>query len=262
MSKVDDYGRFHNNPALILAACYPLQLDRISVTDVAGWLKEFTAWLVTFYEVNGRKYLQINRLGQRTRGRSKYPEPSNGDDKTHIKKPARTTDGGSRTTDGGSRTTDGWSRTSDGGSRTSDGGSRTTAVARAFGDGDGDGDGRTSGSTETAAAPRRETEAKTAAAAKSHESNGHKTFAWPLAAAAVQERFPRTEDALVLRLAHLAKTTLQAVGTDPRRVTDQVLADAIQAATTPKQRSAKLYETTLPIVISNWAKPKKGKPHA
>jgi hypothetical protein len=254
MSKVDDYGRFHNNPALILAACYPLQLDRISVTDVAGWLKEFNDWLVTFYSVNGRKYLQLNRLGQRTRGKSKYPEPGDGDAQTHIRKRSRTTDGGSRTTDGGSRTTDG-------GSRTTDGGSRTTAVARAFGDGDGDGDGRTFGSTETAATPRRETETETAAAALSHGSNGHK-FAWPLAAAAVQDRFPRTESAFVSQLADLAKTTLSSVGTDPSRLTDQVLADAIHTATSPTQRSAKLYETTLPVVIQNWAKPKKGKSNA
>ena len=89
MSKVDDFGRFHGHPQLILAACYPLQLDRITAADVSAWLAECSrdartmtaecsqdadiAPLITVYEVGNKKFLQINNFGQRTRTESKFP---------------------------------------------------------------------------------------------------------------------------------------------------------------------------------------------
>ncbi len=85
MSKVDDYGRFHGNPVLILAACYPLQLDRISRTSVSAWLAECCqtpasggqmAAPCVHYVVDGKEYIQINNFNQRTRTKSKFPAPS------------------------------------------------------------------------------------------------------------------------------------------------------------------------------------------
>lgn len=78
MSKADDYGRFHGHPALILAACYPLQLDLISQSNVSEWLAECAhddRELVIVYEVSGKTYLQISNFGQRTRTDSKFPAP-------------------------------------------------------------------------------------------------------------------------------------------------------------------------------------------
>src|SRR4051812_6230057 len=85
MSKADDYGRFHGNLELIRAACYPLQLDRITAADVRVWLTECGSAptdscdrmpLVTEYEVDGRRYVQINDFNQRVRGDSKFPPPT------------------------------------------------------------------------------------------------------------------------------------------------------------------------------------------
>ncbi len=78
MSKVDDYGRFHGHPALVLAACYPLQLDRISQAKILEWMAECADGhiaLILLYEVAGKKYLQINNFGQRERTDSKFPAP-------------------------------------------------------------------------------------------------------------------------------------------------------------------------------------------
>lgn len=95
MSKVDDYGRFHGNPALILAACFPLQLDRVSQANVSEWLAECAQMsasgeqaipLMDLYEYEGKKYIQINNFGQRTRTDSKFPPPSVRDVLTNARK--------------------------------------------------------------------------------------------------------------------------------------------------------------------------------
>ncbi len=76
MSKVDDYGRFHGHPALILAACYPLQLDRITQANITAWVDECEKNdLITRYESGGKRYVSINNFGQRERTDSKFPAP-------------------------------------------------------------------------------------------------------------------------------------------------------------------------------------------
>lgn len=81
MSVVDDYGRIEDNPKLLLVKCFPLQIDRISPTQVSAWLtacglgSDTCRPLITRYQVNGKNYLQINNFGQRTRF-EKYPAPS------------------------------------------------------------------------------------------------------------------------------------------------------------------------------------------
>jgi hypothetical protein len=82
MSKVDDFGRFHGHPSIILAACYPLQLDRISAQNVRDWLAECAQAaskelgpLIRVYESNGKQFIEISNFGQRTRTDSKFPAP-------------------------------------------------------------------------------------------------------------------------------------------------------------------------------------------
>lgn len=79
MSKVDDFGRFHGNLSIIRAACYPLQLDRVADTDISAWLDECASdeALVTVYQVDGKRYIQINNFGQRLRNNcaGKFPAP-------------------------------------------------------------------------------------------------------------------------------------------------------------------------------------------
>lgn len=75
MSVVDDYGRYFAHQSLLRAACYPLQLDRVSECDVSGYLREcVTANLIRLYG-NGKYVLLIN-FNQQTRSKSKFPEPT------------------------------------------------------------------------------------------------------------------------------------------------------------------------------------------
>lgn len=85
MSVVDDYGRYEAHPAVLLPACYPRQVDKVTVAMVAKWLTECAQAisteeddpkpLITLYSVRGKKYLQLNKFGQRTRTDSKCPPP-------------------------------------------------------------------------------------------------------------------------------------------------------------------------------------------
>ena len=76
-SVVDDYGRFHANPSLLRAACYPLQLDKVGNQDVAKWLTACVrAGLVRAYTVEGKQYLEVVKFGQHVRAKeSKFPHP-------------------------------------------------------------------------------------------------------------------------------------------------------------------------------------------
>lgn len=75
MSVVDDYGRYHGNPSLLRAACYPLQLDKVGNQDIAKWLtKCVRAGLVRAYTVEGKEYIEVVKFGQQVRAKkSKYP---------------------------------------------------------------------------------------------------------------------------------------------------------------------------------------------
>lgn len=80
MSVVDDYGRFYAHHSLIRAACYPLQLDKVSDSDVGKWLTAcVNAALVRVYPAqDGKRYLEIEDFGQRIQSKSKFPEPNSG----------------------------------------------------------------------------------------------------------------------------------------------------------------------------------------
>lgn len=85
---VDDYGRYEASAKLLISACYPVAFDRVTVQDVEALVRECSLvrandgkreQLLAVYEIEGRRYLQINNFGQRTRTPSKYPEPPSAD---------------------------------------------------------------------------------------------------------------------------------------------------------------------------------------
>lgn len=78
-SVLDDYGRFDGRSQMLLAALYPLKLDRVSVPDVVKWIDECReAGLVRMYTVAGRPYVEDLKWDQRMRSsKSKWPSPSN-----------------------------------------------------------------------------------------------------------------------------------------------------------------------------------------
>lgn len=85
MSVADDYGRFYASPAAIRGACWPTHPSPPSEADINIWLMECAqvadkcpqigSNLLTLYEVNGCKYLELVDFNQRTRSPSKFPEP-------------------------------------------------------------------------------------------------------------------------------------------------------------------------------------------
>ncbi len=77
LSVVDDFGRFHGNPSLLRAACYPLQVDKVGNQDIAKWLTKCVgAGLVKAYTVDGKDYVEVEKFGQQVRAKaSKYPQP-------------------------------------------------------------------------------------------------------------------------------------------------------------------------------------------
>lgn len=76
MSVVDDFGRYHANPKLIRAACYPLRLDKVSDADIGKWLTVCVeAGLVSVYPAkDGKRYLEVLDFRQQARAKeSKFP---------------------------------------------------------------------------------------------------------------------------------------------------------------------------------------------
>ena len=75
MSVADDYGRYYSDPRILHCNVYSLRLDQVSVADVKQMLNEcIAAKLVMIY--GGGKYLEIQKFGQQTRAKSKFPNPS------------------------------------------------------------------------------------------------------------------------------------------------------------------------------------------
>jgi hypothetical protein len=74
--RADDFGRFHANPQLLKSSLFPLK-DSIRNTDIALWLDACEkCGLLRCYELTGRRYLVIDKFGQRTRASSsKFPAP-------------------------------------------------------------------------------------------------------------------------------------------------------------------------------------------
>lgn len=82
MSVVDDFGRYYAHPLSLKAACYPLQLDKVSEDDIQHWLHAcVTASLIQVRVApNNIQYLEILDFMQAIKEPSKFPEfpPING----------------------------------------------------------------------------------------------------------------------------------------------------------------------------------------
>ena len=74
LMKADDYGRFHADPRLIKAGCFPL-IDNLKPVTIEGWLDDLThRGLILRYRVGERAYLSIIQYGQRLKSsRAKFP---------------------------------------------------------------------------------------------------------------------------------------------------------------------------------------------
>jgi len=79
--RADDFGRYHADPRLVTAGCLPL-VRQVTVNLVTAWLGDLAkAGLIRLYDVDGRKYLEINKFEQRTRAqKSKFPAPCQSND--------------------------------------------------------------------------------------------------------------------------------------------------------------------------------------
>lgn len=76
LMKADDYGRYHAEPRLVKAGCFPL-LETLRANTVELWIKEVhVSQLVFCYEVSDRAYLAIPRFRQRMKmSKPKFPAP-------------------------------------------------------------------------------------------------------------------------------------------------------------------------------------------
>ena len=74
--KADDYGRFHADPRLLRAGCFPLS-ENLRANDLDRWLDELSnRQLILRYEAAGRRILAIINFGQRLKqSRWKFPPP-------------------------------------------------------------------------------------------------------------------------------------------------------------------------------------------
>jgi len=86
MSVVDDYGRYYAKPELLISACYPLRIRKVSDSDVAKFLTAcVSAGLVSTYQANdGKWYVQLVDFGQRVQSKSKFPDPPEGSRKSTV----------------------------------------------------------------------------------------------------------------------------------------------------------------------------------
>lgn len=80
LTKADDYGRFHADPRLVCAACFPLE-QSIEPKHAAKWLAELEErGLIVTYHADGKHCLSVINYGQRLRNhRLKFP-PMEGQD--------------------------------------------------------------------------------------------------------------------------------------------------------------------------------------
>jgi hypothetical protein len=79
MSIVDDYGRYAYDIPVLLSRCFPRRPSWADEEAITLWSGECSeAGLLTIYEVNKHKYLEISDFRQPIRSRSKWPDLSSG----------------------------------------------------------------------------------------------------------------------------------------------------------------------------------------
>ncbi len=73
LNVVDDFGRYHGTPSLLRAASFPLKIDKVLDSHIAGWLKEcVTAGLIETYLFDGLPYIEVLNFGTPRAKESKF----------------------------------------------------------------------------------------------------------------------------------------------------------------------------------------------
>lgn len=76
LNRADDFGRFTGNLELIRASVFPLQLSKVSASDIKRLLKECEdAGLMFGYESEGKRCIIINKWEKGRASSSDYPAP-------------------------------------------------------------------------------------------------------------------------------------------------------------------------------------------
>lgn len=81
LTLVDDYGRYDGRPSVLWAEAFAVWNDQnplkvVSPQDTVVFCQELAvSKLIQFYEVGGRKYLQVTQWEERARYKSHWPEP-------------------------------------------------------------------------------------------------------------------------------------------------------------------------------------------
>ena len=76
LNRVDDFGRFTANPALLRASIFPLRLDLVSEADIEKLKHECEqAGLIFRYTSGGKEYLIVNKWEKGRAKKSNYPDP-------------------------------------------------------------------------------------------------------------------------------------------------------------------------------------------
>lgn len=79
INKVDDFGRLYASPALLRAALFPLQLDKVTEKDVVRLMAELEErGLLATYEVDGKRFLALSKWENGRAKKSKHPQPPEG----------------------------------------------------------------------------------------------------------------------------------------------------------------------------------------
>lgn len=84
--KADDFGGFWADTRLLKANLFPLKLDKIREADMLRWMAECQkAGLIVLYEVNQKRYVQIQDFRQRLdKAKAKFPLPPKNIDPPEI----------------------------------------------------------------------------------------------------------------------------------------------------------------------------------
>lgn len=76
MSVVDDHGRYDGRPVTMRGKLFAHQLDRVSIDDVKSYIAEcVTQGLIRVYQVDGKPYVMMFKIGKPRSDKSKFPDP-------------------------------------------------------------------------------------------------------------------------------------------------------------------------------------------
>lgn len=218
LNVADDYGRYYGSPATLIGACWPTAPGRVRLTEVKAWLQELrtsTRPLVLIYVIDGCEYLQLSDFGQKARSKSKFPEPASNllADCSQVEN--------SLSADCEQLANNPQRNAGTMRRRNSD------AYSDAYSD-----------------AKAKATAAAGAAVPPQQQPAGAVLEDFPLACEQIRRLFGDTDDALLARIIRVS------LGADPQ-ASDSDLFIGVQSTYKQTQRSAALFESTLPQWLSN-----------